>query len=71
MMNFLQWAGAVGVIVSYFFMITNPRLSVYVSIVACTFAGLWAYLLTPTAWGVLTIEVFVIVMGLRNLWKLR
>lgn len=69
MMDVLQWLGTIGVIVSYYFMVTNPRLSIYISIVSCGVAGLWAYLLTPTAYGVLTLEVFVIVMGLRNLWK--
>lgn len=70
MMDALQWLGTVGVIVSYYFMVTNPRLAIYISIGACSVAGLWAYLLTPTAYGVLTLELFVIVMGLRNLWKL-
>ena len=69
-MDILQWAGAVGVIVSYYFMITNPKVSIYISIAACSCAGLWAWLLTPTAYGVLTIEVFVIVMGFRNLRKI-
>lgn len=69
MMNFLQWSAAVGVIVSYYYMITNPRLSIIISIIGCSLAAAWALLLSPVAYGVLTIEVFVILMGIRNFFK--
>lgn len=71
MMDILQWSGTVLVIASYAILITRPRTAVVLTIVGCALAGLWAYLLTPTAWGVFTLEVFVLVMSLRNLVKLR
>lgn len=71
MMNFLQWGGTVLVVASYWFFVTNPRVAVVLSIAGCALAGVWAFLLVPTAWGVLTLEVFVLTMGVRNLIKLQ
>lgn len=70
MMLILQWAGTILVMASYWFYVTNPKLAVVLSVAGCALAGLWAYLLTPTAWGVFTLEIFVLMMGVRNLWKL-
>lgn len=71
MMDFLQWAATACVIVSYYFMVTRPSWCVYISLIGCSLMGLWAMLLSPAAYGVLTLELFVIAMGIRNLIKLR
>jgi len=71
MMTVLQWSGTLLVMLSYWFYVTNPKLAIILSIAGCALAGIWAFLLSPTAWGVLTLEVFVLTMGVRNLMKLR
>lgn len=68
MMDTLQWGGAVGVVVSYWFYISNPRLSIFFSLAGCGLAAIWA--VNVPAWGILFIEVFVFGLGVRNLYKL-
>jgi hypothetical protein len=67
----LQWSGTILVMLSYWFYVTKPKAAIILSVGGCALAGLWAYLLTPTAWGVFALEVFVLTMGVRNLWKLQ
>ena len=71
MMTVLQWAGMVGVVVAYLFYVSRPTLAACITICGCIAILSWALLLTPVAWGVAALEFTVILISLRNLWKLR
>ena len=70
MMDFLQWAGMVGVVLAYLFYVKDPFLAALITITGCCAIFAWAMLLTPVAWGVVALELSVIAISLRNVWIL-
>lgn len=69
MMTALQWIGMLGVVVAYWFYVDKPFLAACITVAGCMAILLWALLLDPQAWGVVALEVSVIFISFRNLWR--
>jgi hypothetical protein len=71
MMDVLQWAGMVCIVLAYLFYVKDPWSAALITILGCVAVLAWAMLLTPVAWGIVALEGTVIGISLRNLWIIR
>ncbi len=69
MLDLIQWTGSLLICGGFYFMVTQPRVSAAVTIIGCAALVLWAFLLTPIAYGIVTLQSVVILLSMRNLSK--
>lgn len=63
----LQWIGFALILLGYWRMPKSIRQGAWITIIGCVPLVAWAYIVG--AWGVLALQIAVILMSVRNLWS--